>query len=119
MSPKKDQRLFKNFSTVVASSALMMAVSLGGTGTAAAEEINGEAVFKGRCINCHNASMPRAGAPALADKEAWAPRIAQGIETLYDHALNGTGMMPPKGGDTSLSDDEVKAAVDYMVKSSQ
>jgi cytochrome c5 len=60
-----------------------------------------------------------AGAPKLGDKAAWAPRIKQGKVTLYNHALHGKGAMPPKGGNASLADDAVKAAVDYMVSASQ
>jgi cytochrome c5 len=55
-----------------------------------------------------------AGAPKFGDKAAWAPRIAQGKEALYNSALKGKGAMPPKGGNAALSDDAVKAAVDYM-----
>ena len=55
----------------------------------------------------------------LGNKEQWAKRIAQGNDTLYKHAIGGytgdAGMMPAKGGNASLSDDEVKAAVDHMV----
>jgi cytochrome c5 len=56
----------------------------------------------------------------MGDTEAWAPRIDQGLPTLYEHAINGyqgsTGLMPPKGGAMSLSDDEIKAAVDHMAQ---
>ena len=55
------------------------------------------------------------GAPKTGDKAAWQPRIGQGVPTLYTHALNGIRAMPPKGGNPSLSDAEVKAAVDYLV----
>ena len=58
-------------------------------------------------------------APKLEDKANWAPRIASGIETLYHSALNGKGVMPPKGGNMGLADDDVKAAVDYMVSQAQ
>ena len=65
---------------------------------------------------CHGAGI--AGAPKFGDKAAWAPRIKQGDDVLYEHAIKGfqgkTGMMPPKGGSTA-SDDDVKAAVDVMV----
>jgi cytochrome c5 len=68
------------------------------------------------CAACHTPGI--AGAPKLADKGAWAPRVKQGSNVLYDHAIKGfagkAGMMPAKGGSTA-SDDEVKAAVDYMV----
>ena len=83
---------------------------------------DGKAVFDGLCTACH--SVPGIGAPVLGNAEEWAPRIAQGIDTLYNHAINGfTGaqgfMMPAKGGNPALSDEEVKAAVDYMVSNSQ
>ncbi|GAB2719670.1 c-type cytochrome [Halomonas garicola] len=57
-----------------------------------------------------------AGAPKRGDADAWAPRQEKGIDTLYDHAINGFQAMPPKGGQVSLSDDDVKAAVDYMLE---
>jgi cytochrome c5 len=56
-----------------------------------------------------------AGAPKVGDKAAWAPRIKQGIDTLHQSALKGKNAMPPKGGNASLSDADVMAAVDYMV----
>ena len=66
---------------------------------------------------CHGAGV--AGAPKIGDKADWGPRIAQGKDTLYTHATQGftgkKGTMPPKGGAANLSDEEVKAAVDYMV----
>jgi len=87
---------------------------------AATSGADGKKVFEGLCTFCH--SIQGTGAPLLGDKAAWAPRIAQGKDTLYKHALEGytgtSGMMPPKGGGTN-TDDEVKAAVDYMVSNSQ
>lgn len=81
----------------------------------------GESIYKQSCFACHAAGV--AGAPKLGDKAAWAPRIAQGNETLYTHSIKGfqgkAGMMPPKGGNMSLSDADVKAAVDYMVAQSK
>jgi cytochrome c5 len=77
----------------------------------------GKKVYDGLCVACH--ATGAAGAPKLGDKAAWAPRIAQGMDTLYKTSLNGKGAMPPKGGNTSLSDGEVKAAVDYMVAQSK
>ena len=55
----------------------------------------------------------------MGDKAAWADRIAKGIETLQDHAINGFGKMQPRGGKKTLSDDDVKAAVVYMVEASK
>ena len=89
------------------------------TTTATATQVSadaGEKLFGSVCTTCHTAGLM--GAPKLADKAAWAPRIAQGKETLYKHAIGGyqgkSGVMPAKGG-SQASDDEVKAAVDYMV----
>lgn len=76
---------------------------------------DGKKTFETACIACHGAGV--AGAPKFGDKAAWAPRVKQGSAVLYEHALKGfqgkAGMMPPKGG-SSASDEEVKAAVDYM-----
>lgn len=76
----------------------------------------GEKVFNANCVSCHGAGV--LGAPKVGDKAAWGPRIAQGKDTLYTHALNGFKMMPPKGGNAALKDEEVKAAIDYMVSKS-
>lgn len=81
----------------------------------------GEKAYKSTCAMCHASGA--AGAPILGNKDDWAPRIAQGKDTLYKHALEGftgaKGMMPAKGGNASLADDAVKGAVDYMVGQSQ
>ena len=70
---------------------------------------------------CHAAGV--AGAPKPGDKADWGPRIAQGNDTLYKHALEGftgsKGSMPARGGSTTLPDDAVKAAVDYMTAQSR
>jgi len=91
-------------------------------GEAAAEEPrSGEQVYQQACAACHATGV--AGAPKTGDAAAWTDRIGQGDETLYDHAINGfqgqAGMMPAKGGNPNLSDDEVRAAVDYMVGESR
>ena len=84
---------------------------------AAPTQPDGKKVFDASCAACHGAGI--AGAPKLGDKAAWAPRIAQGVNVLYTHAIGGlqgkSGVMPPKGGNLSLPDPDVKAAVDYMV----
>lgn len=77
----------------------------------------GEAVYKGLCFSCHDNGV--AGSPKVGDVEAWAPRIATGMDAMYATSLNGKGAMPAKGGNPALSDDEVKAAVDYMVANSK
>jgi len=81
--------------------------------TAAAASGKGEATYRQSCAVCHAAGV--AGAPKITDKAAWAPRIAQGKDALYNSSLKGKGAMPAKGGNPSLSDADVKAAVDYMV----
>lgn len=84
--------------------------------------MTGPQVYNTACNVCHGAGV--GGAPVAGDASMWAPRIAKGIDVLYDHALNGfdgdalTPMLA-KGGRTDLSDDEVRAAVDYMVGESQ
>jgi len=82
-----------------------------------ASGIDGEKVYKSVCFACHAAGV--AGAPVLGNKELWAPRIATGKDALYNSALKGKGAMPPKGGNLSLDDAKVKAAVDYMVSQAQ
>jgi cytochrome c5 len=82
---------------------------------------NGNELFESVCKNCHGAGL--AGAPKAGDKSAWAPRIAEGKATLYQHALNGyagkAGVMPAKGGRADLPDDLIKQGVDYMVSLAQ
>jgi len=92
-----------------------------GASTALAVPKDGKALFEAVCSVCHGAGI--AGAPKAGDKAAWAPRIAQGKPTLYQHALQGytgkSGAMPAKGGRTDLPDDLVKQGVDYMLSLAQ
>jgi len=78
---------------------------------------DGAQVFNQSCAACHSSGI--AGAPKLGDQVQWKTRLAKGTQVLYVNALNGisssTGVMPAKGGNASLSDTEVKAAVDYIV----
>jgi len=82
-----------------------------------AAAMSGADVYNSSCALCHGAGL--AGAPVFGDQAQWSPRIAQGIETLKKHAIEGfagsAGVMPPKGGFVNLSDDEVAGAVEYMV----
>ncbi|RZL11960.1 MAG: cytochrome c5 family protein [Rubrivivax sp.] len=81
---------------------------------AVAGAATGEDVYKGQCAACHEAGT--LGAPKLGDAAAWGPRIAQGLETLWDHAMKGKGAMPPQaGGD--FNGDEIKRAVAYLANS--
>jgi len=82
-----------------------------------AEVLDGETVYNGACVACHGAGI--AGAPATGDANQWSSRLAKGAETLYTNAINGVGAMPAKGGQVNLSDDAVKAAVDFIIEASQ
>ena len=82
----------------------------------------GQVIWEANCKVCHATGL--AGAPKITDKQAWSPRIAQGKTVLYGHAMNGfmgpAGTeMPARGGNDALTDNQVKAAVDYMVAASQ
>ena len=96
---------------------VVVAAAQGAAPATAGEPGKGEHVYKGTCAMCHGTGA--GGAPLFKSKDDWAPRIAQGKDTLYAHALKGftggKGTMPAKGGNVSLPDDDVKAGVDYMV----
>ena len=102
--------------TPAAPSAAAPAAAAAGAAAPAAQKADGKATYESTCHVCHGTGL--AGAPKFGDKAAWAPRLAEGLPMLHQHALHGyqgkSGMMPPKGGNTSLSDAQVEAAVDYM-----
>lgn len=87
---------------------------------AVASSADGAAIYAKACVTCHGAGL--AGAPKLGDAADWGPRIAQGEALLLEHSIKGftgkKGMMPPRGGFMNLSDEEMRAAVDYMVSQS-
>ena len=87
------------------------------TETQAAEVLDGETVYNGACAACHGAGI--AGAPATGDANQWSSRLAKGSEALYSSAINGIGAMPAKGGQVDLSDEAIKAAVDFIIEASQ
>lgn len=78
-----------------------------------ADTAKGRSVYDATCMACHAAGV--AGAPKAGDKTAWATRLKTGVDALYTSALRGKNAMPPKGGNLSLPDADVKAAVDYLV----
>lgn len=80
----------------------------------AADLAKGKSVYGSACFVCH--ATGAAGAPLLGNKELWAPRIALGMEALVNHAINGKGAMPPKGGRMDISDADIADAVAYMVE---
>lgn len=95
-------------------SALIASVLLGLSGAVAAD---GQAIYQASCQACH--ATGAAGAPKLGDKEAWAPRIATGNDAMLANAIAGKNAMPPRGACASCSDDDLKAAIEYMVSQSQ
>jgi cytochrome c5 len=78
---------------------------------------DGKAVYDKTCFACHAQSV--AGSPPLGDKAAWAPRIQTGIDAMAQSVIKGKGAMPPKAGNPSLSDAEIRAAVEFMVSQSK
>lgn len=95
----------------------ILATVLGALSLSANAVAGGQKTYETACQLCHAAGV--AGAPKLGDKAAWKDRIAKGKDTLYENSIKGLNAMPPKGGNMSLSDDDVKAAVDYMVSKVQ
>ena len=97
-----------------AKSAAASQVAYGGT-------TDGKTIYTSLCHSCHDSGV--AGAPKVGDKPEWAARVAEGLETLDKHAIDGytgkTGVMPARGGNPSLSDEQVKAAVAWMVDQSK
>ncbi len=82
------------------------------------ELMQGKAVVEKTCIACHGQGLN--GAPIIGNSKMWAKRLPQGVDVLVDHAINGyAGMMPPKGGNPDLTDQEVHSAVLYFVSQVQ
>jgi len=107
--------------TTAAATAAVIAPAAGGAAAANADLALGQTTYTGKCSACH--ATGAAGSPKLDDKANWAPRIAQGMDVLVKHATEGfkgsVGYMPPKGGFATLTDDEIKATVAYMVSQAQ
>ncbi|MFL0798726.1 MAG: c-type cytochrome [Cellvibrionaceae bacterium] len=73
----------------------------------------GESIVNKNCKVCHAQGIN--GAPILGNKKMWGKRVPQGVDTLVEHAIEGYGLMPPKGGNQALTKEEIHAAVEYMV----
>ena len=71
---------------------------------------DGKEIYGKACAACHTAMSPK-----LGDKAAWAPRIKNGVDALVASTIKGKGAMPPRAGKSALSDEDIKAAVEYMV----
>ncbi|TFH49758.1 MAG: cytochrome c5 family protein [Lysobacterales bacterium] len=111
IKPFGQVRVGKSDEVVVAA-----APTMPGAAPADAGAKSGEQVFNATCTVCHTAGV--AGAPKVGDKAAWEPRLARGMDALVNSSVKGKGAMPPKGGNASLSDAEVKSAVQYMLEKS-
>ncbi len=104
-------------------SALQIAEASSGSAPTAGSPVpkDAEELYNAACSTCHAQGI--GGAPRTGDKAAWAPRVAQGKDTLYKHAIEGfqgsAGVMPPKGGRVDLADDLIRQGVDYMVERSR
>ena len=83
-----------------------------------ADTMDGKSIYEKNCKSCHDSGI--GGAPKTANKQDWNERLETGIKNLELSAINGmqgyAGAMPPRGGNPKLTDDEVKAAVAYMIK---
>jgi cytochrome c5 len=95
----------------IAPAAPAKAAAVAAAGKPAAAD--GKAVYDKVCVACHQVSV--AGSPRLGDKEAWAPRIKTGMDSLMQSVIKGKGAMPPRAGNASLSDADIRAAVEFMV----
>jgi cytochrome c5 len=78
--------------------------------------LTGKEVYNTVCMSCHTSGA--AGAPVIGNNSQWSDRLSKGKDTLYASAINGIGIMPAKGGVSSLSDNEIKSAVDYILSES-
>lgn len=88
-------------------------ISAAPAGGASGAPRSGKDVYAAVCGACHDSGA--AGAPKAGDKAAWGPRIGMGKDALYKSALEGKNAMPARGGNSSLPDAEVKAAVDHLI----
>ena len=96
-----------------ASASAEASASAGASGEAA----SGEAIYTKACVVCHASGA--AGAPKLGDKGAWEARVALGMDALLKTAIDGKGAMPPRGTCATCSDDDLRAAIEYMVSKVQ
>ena len=97
-----------------AGAATAATIATAGNAPASTAPVDGGQIYNTYCAICHKLGMN--AAPKYGNKALWAKRIAQGRETMYSNALNGLRGMPPRGGFAQLTDEEIKAGVDYMVR---
>ena len=97
--------------------AALLTFGIGALAAAPALAQDGKAVYDKTCVACHASGV--ANAPKLGDKAAWAPRVGAGTAALVASVVKGKGAMPPKAGMPSLSEAEIKNAVEYMVSAAK
>lgn len=117
-SPAKiEERVTPSAKVCVEGDACATAAPAAAAPAASAAPRSADEIYTGVCSACH--ATGAAGAPMAGNKEAWAPRIAQGKDTLYKHALGGFNMMPARGTCATCSDAEIKSVVDLLVSKAQ
>lgn len=87
------------------------------TGCSGVDHSEGMAIVKSNCKVCHAQGIN--GAPIIGNKKMWLPRIEQGMESLVSHAMNGYGLMPAKGGNVALTEEDITKAIGYMISQVQ
>lgn len=83
---------------------------------AAGEARDPEEIYQSKCASCHNTGV--GGAPKLGEAADWEPRVAKGMEVLFENAWNGINAMPPKGICMDCSEEEMRATIDYILEES-
>lgn len=117
-SPAKiEERVAPSAKVCLEGDACASGAPVAAAGAAPAAARSADEIYNTVCAACH--ATGAAGAPKVGDAAAWGPRIAQGNDTLYKHAIGGFNMMPPKGTCGTCSDDEIKSVVDLMVSKSK
>ena len=108
------------FSAMLAVAAMTTLVGCKGS-TPVTSSSTGSEVYQGACATCHGGGFKgwMTGAPTVGDKEVWTPLIAKGVDAMTTFSIMGVNKMPAKGGCSQCSDEQIKSAIEHMVKLSQ
>jgi len=115
-SPKPVEEVVKTDGQENVTPVAIVKVEEGDSSEAPSSSISGDMIVKANCAMCHSTGLMNS--PKIGDKAQWEPRIAQGKDLLVSNAINGIRTMPAKGGNASLTDAEMEAAVIFMANSS-